>query len=825
MRTPHPKTALTGKQLIHNGRVLMLSIITSTLLAAPVIAQQATVPSAEVRQYQISAGSVEQALSSFAKSAGVIVVFTPELVAGRQSPGLNRETDVATALRLLLQDSGLQAVKSGAGYVLQPVPKADVGVLKTVKVTAEADYSNSYATEVASIARGGDSLKEVPQSVTVITSKLIEDQNLTMMSDAMAKATGIVATTDSMGNSEFRSRGFVIDNYQVDNLGTSYTSTFRPDFDLAIYDRVEVLRGADGLFSAAGEPGGTVNLARKRPTDQLTTSISLAYGSWNNSRVEGDIGGAIALDGKLRSRLVGVWQDREFFYNPADEAKQVIYGILEYDLTPSTKISGGVSHQHADGITWMSGLPTFNDSSQLGLPRDVALNVDWATRDTTIRETFVNAEHTFNDNWSAKLSAMKQRYDFDYIQLGVRGPADRATGIFGEPSAYSEDDGNHSDGVDLSLNGRFNAWGFEHKLVMGIDSRSSHGKQMRNNFDVAFPDGEVGLDNFPGLNLPEPKLGGYNHGWPAWGAEQKGIYARLNLQASDSTHVIVGGRYANFRDYSSYKGFDEDGNITESEILGWREDGIFTPYAAVTYDVTQAWTAYASFTEIYKPQNKFAGPPENQARLDPITGSNYELGTKGSVLDGALNVSAALYRIERDGEAVQDTRYGQNSSFYLPLGKIVSEGVDLEVSGEVALGLEVFAGYTYNRNENERNNMIYSALTPKHIFKVWTDYNLPGSLSKWAIGGGVTAKSSHANTGTYWVWSGASWTQPLFEIKQGGYSIWDARLKYQIADSWDLALNVNNVLDKNYYATLGVPSSGNWYGTPRNATLTLRGKF
>ncbi|WP_231964753.1 TonB-dependent siderophore receptor [Paracoccus aminovorans] len=610
--------------------------------------------------------------------------------------------------------------------------------------------------------------------------------------------------------------------------GDSYTSTFRPDFDLAIYDRVEVLRGAEGLFSAAGEPGGTINLARKRPTDQMRSSLSLAYGSWNNRRIEADIGGPIGFDGRLRGRVIGVWQDRDQFYAPADEEKQVLYGILEYDLTPDTTISGGVSYQRQQGINWMSGLPTYIGGGQLGLPRDVALNVDWADRNTTIRETFLTAEHRFNDDWSMKFSAMRQRYDFDYMQLRLGGPVDPATGSFGDPNVFSEEDGNHSDGFDLSVNGRFNAGGVEYKLTAGTDWRRSYGKQIRLRYETAFPPDSIGLDDFPGLELPEPTRGTRRQGWPAWGGKQQGIYARLDMAVSDKAHVIVGGRYGNYKHSEISEQYDEDGNlIARDTSWRWREDGIFTPYAAVTYDLTPDWTAYASVTEIYKPQgNIFAGPPDSPTQLDPITGRNFELGAKGAVLNGSLNVAAALYRIERKGEAVADPRYeNEDTTYYLPLGEIVSQGLDLEISGEVAPGWQVFAGYTYNHNKNEKENVVYSALTPKHIFKLWTDYNLPGAYSKWTLGGGVTVKSNQANSGTYWVWTDAGWTQPSFEIRQGGHAVWDAHVNYRIDDCWNLALNVNNVFDKTYYATLGTPAAGNWYGAPRNATLTLRGQF
>lgn len=810
------------------------SILIAEGLHRPAIAQEANIA------YSVPAGPLGQAITRFGERSGLQILYPADLVRGKQSPGVSGSASPEQALSRLLAGTGLTWRYTAANTVtIVPEAGASDGgtaadgavTLDTIVVqgrTGTTEGTGSFTTDTASIARGSDSLREVPQSVTVMTNKTLQDQNLTMMSDAMGKATGIVAKTDSMGNPEFTSRGFTINNYQIDNLGTSYASTYRPDFDLVMYDRVEVLRGAEGLFSAAGEPGGTINLVRKRPTDELRSSISMAYGSWNNRRVEADIGGPIALDGRLRGRLIGAWQDRDYFYKPANEEKKVLYGILEYDLTPSTTISGGFSYQKQYGTRWSNGLPTYPDGTQLGLPRDIALNTDWSTRDTTTREVFVTAEHHFNADWSAKFSAMRQRYDFDYLKLNVGGPVDPVTGVFGSPSASSEDDGNHSEGVDFNINGRFNAWGREVKMIAGADWRRSEGKQIRNTYETAFPDGTLSLDDFPGVDLAAPVYVRRNHGWPHWGGTQQGIYGRLDMAVTDRMHVIVGGRYGNYKHRELYEVYDENGNVTSRDTSWkWRENDIITPYAGLTYDLTPDWTAYASLTDIYKPQgNIFAGPPENPTQLDPITGRNYELGAKGAVFGGGMNVSAAIYRIERKGEAVADTRYENLSrTYYLPLGKIVSQGLELEVSGEVTPGWQVFAGYTYNYNKNEKEDSVYNALTPKHMLKLWTEYNLPGAHSKWTVGGGVTVKSKHANTGTYWSWAGDHWEQPAFRVAQGGYSVWDAHVNYQINDRWSVALNVNNIFDKTYYATLGVPNGGNWYGEPRNATLTVRAQF
>lgn len=186
-------------------------------------------------------------------------------------------------------------------------------------------------------------------------------------------------------------------------------------------------------------------------------------------------------------------------------------------------------------------------------------------------------------------------------------------------------------------------------------------------------------------------------------------------------------------------------------------------------------------------------------------------------------MAASIYRNERNGKKVRDTRYDDgDGTFYLPLVKVVSQGVDLEVSGEVTPGWQLFAGYTYNRHRNKDD--VCSALTPQHMLKLWTEYTLPGAYAKWTVGG-VAVKNRHANTGTCWSWNGSSWDQPRFEIRQGGYAVWDAYVNYRIDDRWNLSLNLNSIFDKNYYATLSAPNGGNWYGEPRQATLTLRGQF
>lgn len=584
---------------------------------------------------------------------------TPRLLLGASLAALG--VGAQTATPVLAQTVAPEGVTSSSEEAVA------LDVIDVYGSGATTEGSGSYAADQAGMTRGVDSVKDVPQSVTVVTQQTIQDQNLTSLAQTMSRTPGIVVSKAGYGFPEFYSRGFIINNYQIDQLGTSYDSGFRPDFDMAIYDRLEVLRGAEALFSGAGEPGGTINLARKRPTESFQASTALSFGSWDDRRIEADVSGPLALDGRLRGRVIGVAQSREFFYSPSDEDKQVAYGILEYELTPTTVISGGASYQRQNGVTWQNGLPTFTDGSQLGLPRDVALTSDWSNREQTISEFFGSVEHGINADWTVKLSAMRQEFDFNYLNLNVAGPVDPVTGSFGPSTAGSERDGNTSNVVDANVAGKFQAWGREHGLVAGFDWRESYGSQLRYLVEPRILPGTLTIDDFPDPDLPEPEVGRLDYGWPEWGSRQQGAYARLDLAATDRMRVVLGGRYGDYHYTSTYEAYDEDGNVIDEETVGYVDSGVFAPYAGLTYAVTPDWTAYASLSEIYKPQaNYLTGPFGEGEPLPPITGRNYEIGVKGGLMGGALSTSVALYRIERDGEAIADSRYPRAAGTAIP---------------------------------------------------------------------------------------------------------------------------------------------------------------
>lgn len=172
------------------------------------------------------------------------------------------------------------------------------------------------------------------------------------MLDVMCKVLGIVVMQGEGGEILFYVCGFQIKNYQVDGLGMFYDLIYIFDFEMVIYDCLEILCGVEGLFFGVGEFGGMLNFVCKRFIDQFCSLFVLLVGSWNNYCVEVDIGGLLGLDGWLCGWMVGVWQDRDFFYKLFEEEKYVFYGVLEYDLMFLILLMGGVVYQYLQGNCW-----------------------------------------------------------------------------------------------------------------------------------------------------------------------------------------------------------------------------------------------------------------------------------------------------------------------------------------------------------------------------------------------------------------------------------------------------------------------------------------
>ncbi|MFJ1340862.1 TonB-dependent siderophore receptor [Pseudomonas caricapapayae] len=811
-------------------RAVHLALFGLTLAPLPMLAllpTQAMAQSAS-KSFQIAPGALGTNLSLFATRANITLSFDARQTQGKQSAGLQGNYSVEEGLARLLQGSGLQAQRqTNGGYVLVPVSSGDVLELGATSINGQllgetTENTGSYTTAASRTATKLPlSIRETPQSITIVTRQLMDDQGAQNISDVLRNTPGVSAQTYDSDRTEFTSRGLVITNYQYDGVNTIYDGVYdegTAHVDMAIYDRVEVLKGATGLMTGSGDPSATVNLIRKKPTAQFQASLTGSAGSWDNYRGEGDVSGPLNSTGTLRGRFVGANQDKKGYQDHYQQKKEVYYGILEADITPDTLLTVGIDQQTTTprGTSWTGNPVYYKDGGRTDFPRSFNPGADWSRRDFQNRTYFASLEQALANDWSLKLSVNQLQSDHDTRLASASGGSPDRDGN-GMYFFWGRWEGHRvQNSADLNLSGPFTLFGRQHDLVVGYNT--SFSRQTGSTWDTSefglVPgsifdwDGHIGVPDFPKNGKYEQKK------------SQNGAYLATRLRPTDDLSVILGTRVSTFKYHDNY---DYDGlnpTVFADNSASYKQHGVVTPYAGVVYDLNDTYSVYTSYTSIYQPQsNKDA----NGATLDPVEGDSYEAGLKATYFDGRLNASLAIFRIEQDNVAESiGSNPLTNEGIYKATSGATTKGLELEVAGELMEGWNLSAGYTYARSRDADEQHIYgfpmSTSKPEHLVRVFTTYRLPGMLDKVTVGGGVNWQSAFYGK----IYSGA--VNDYTYIKQGGYTLVDLMSRYQYDEHLSFTVNANNVFDKRYLSGLGNFDT-TYYGEPRNVMLTTRWDF
>lgn len=269
--------------------------------------------------------------------------------------------------------------------------------LASTSVTAQGlgsttENTHAYTTGTMSTAtRLNLSIKETPQSVSVVTRQQMDDFKLGTLSEAMSQTTGIVVQHNDSDRVSYSSRGYSINNFQIDGMLNTF-QYMKSDSDTIIYDRIEVVRGATG----AGDPSATINMVRKRPTAQWQAQAGASGGSYDDYYSYVDVAGPLAFDGRLRGRSVLAYRDQGSFHDKYVLQREVGYGILEADLTDSTVLAVGYDYQdkQVQGSSWGT-LPYWNaDGSKAGLGRSTNMATSWSSWPLRDKTAFATLDQT-----------------------------------------------------------------------------------------------------------------------------------------------------------------------------------------------------------------------------------------------------------------------------------------------------------------------------------------------------------------------------------------------------------------------------------------------
>jgi outer membrane receptor for ferric coprogen and ferric-rhodotorulic acid len=687
---------------------------------------------------------------------------------------------------------------------------------------ATTEDTHAYTTGSMSSATGLPlSIRETPQSVTVITRQQMDDRGVQSVGDALRNTPGVSTQKYDSDRSEFSARGLAITNFQYDGINIPYDGVYGENpnngDDAASIDRVEIIKGATGLMTGNGDPSATVNLIRKKPTKQFKASISGTVGSWDAYRTVGDISGSLTDSGNVRGRFVGAYSDQNSYLDHYSQKKDLFYGILEADLSDDTLLTFGIDKSSTTprGTSWTGNPVYFADGGRTDFPRHFNSGADWSRRDFDNITYFASLEHALANDWKFKVSLDQKTTDHDtQLASASGGNPDRASGE-GMFLYWGRWEGHRvQNTADVNVSGPFTLGGREHELIAGV--MTAHSRQTGSTYDTsAFAEVPGSIYDWSG-DLPKqdfPKNGKYQRT-----QSQNGVYLATRLHPTDDLSVILGSRLSTFKYNEDYR-YNAGAGLDDTHA-SYKEHGVVTPYAGVIYDLDDTYSLYASYTSIYQPQTY---KDSNGSTLAPVEGDSYEAGLKAAYFDGRLNASLAFFRIEQDGVAESiGTNAVTNEGIYKAIDGATTKGLELELAGELSDGWNVSAGYTYARSRDADEQRIYgyplSTTKPEHVVRTFTTYRLPGVLDKVTVGGGVSWQS--AFYGKIYSAPAGDYTR----IKQGGYTLVDLMSRYQYNEHLSFTVNANNVFDKRYLTGLGNFDT-TFYGEPRNVMLTTKWDF
>ncbi|GAB3012679.1 TonB-dependent siderophore receptor [Bowmanella dokdonensis] len=644
---------------------------------------------------------------------------------------------------------------------------------------------------------------DTPQSLSILEQETISNYNLSDINSLFKQVTGINVDQSETDRTYFNARGFDITSMHIDGSGIPFGDIFVGDLDTAIYEKVEFIRGSNGLITGLGNPSGTVNYVRKRPGNDTQASIALTLGRWSNVRAVADVSTPLTESGSWAARAVVVHQDKESWLNLYENNRTVLYGVVDGQVSDSVTLTFGYSHQdnNSDGVTWGAVPLIYSDGKQLDFSVSTTTAMDWTYWDTLNQTAFAELSWYINDNlnFTSKLNHIRYEDQSELFYTYSNTGLERQTGLgmLGYPGKFSAEDETLI--WDNTLQGTFEGWGRLHTFNLGIslaDSKTSDlDSGALSGFDVMPP--------FPGWVGNEVAR-------PAWAEPYEAgftdislnrFYGAVQLAVSENVDLVLG---ASFVDYEN-----------EGEAWGastsTTEDGS-SPYLGFTWEVTEDVNLYGSYSDIYQPQYYLN---EDLEPLGSAQGSSLEVGVKKRFANNFL-VSLALFRTEQenlyefieygDGDGVEDDDYSDDFDYALYQGVTVdSNGIELEVSGKITSEWSLQGGLTL-LTMDDKNGEDARTFIPRRTFKLLADYS-PDWQEKLNLGVSLRWQSEIYFDSAYG------------RISQGSYGLLGGYVQYRFNKQLSLSLNLDNVTDEEYLSSVRTEQA--FYGSPTNYSLTL----
>ncbi|WP_440906312.1 TonB-dependent siderophore receptor [Catenovulum sp. SX2] len=636
-------------------------------------------------------------------------------------------------------------------------------------------------------------ISETPQSISVVSQEQIQKFAANSINDALKLAPGIAVEEWETNRTNYTARGYEIKNTQIDGVGLPNNwGIVTGAIDSYGYEKIEVIRGANGLLTGVGNASGTINYVRKRPKNENTGEVSVSAGSYNFMRAQADVSVVLTDDDKWAGRFVAAVEDKESYLNGLENDRQFIYAVVDGQISDYATIAAGYSYQDAntDGNTWGGLVFNYDDGSQAEWDTSDSTTQEWTYWDTTIEQAFVELNYIFANSWQLQASYNKRNSTEDDKLFYAYGAINKDTGLGlqGWPGRFGGK--LESDLVELKLRGVADMFGLDHEFNLGASAAKSTDVLHQYAFDSATTPALGPTPAFPyALDaIPEPE----------WG--DKFVYSEIDqtlfrfygsakISFTENLFTVVGFNAIAYERSGNNSGAEIDND--ESEI---------SPYAALTYAITDDVRTYISYSDVYQPQEQYS---IDRQFLAPTKGENYETGVKIELFDDRLLFTAAYFIAEQNNLAA----YGgtdENFQYWYYGVDVESKGVELELVGKVTDDLNVSIGYAKIDVEDMQGNDA-NTWAPRDSVNFSVDYTLLSTLTL-GLGGRWQSEVSNVD----------------YNVSQGSYLLLNGFVQWQITEALSAKANINNITDEKYITSLHTIG---YYAAPANGSVTVSYSF
>lgn len=619
-----------------------------------------------------------------------------------------------------------------SGLVIAVMPgtetaEAGEDAIQVVVTGEQEEGSDYYVPEASTATRTDTPLRDVPQSITVIPQQVLEDQQVTQISDALRNVSGVSSRFSSLnpdGDAAiirgFESFGYFFTN-GIRNLGAG--SAIQQE--LANVERIEVLRGPASVLYGQGEPGGLINLVTELPTDEPFYEVEGTIGNYDFYRPSIDLSGPLNDDGTIGYRFNAQYQNSDTFVDFVDTERIFVAPVLSFELGRDTSLVLEGSYLR-DSRNIYPGLPAVGTvlENPLGeVPRSRYLGEpDFS--DVTYESFNIGyrLEHQFNENLRVRNAFRVEIADVlerDLLGLGALQDDNRTV----NRDASTTSGGTTTYSLVTDVVGRANTGSVEHELLFGVDLR-----RQEESFELFF-----GSDT---IDLFDPDYGNRDFGLErGYDATQRrsyvGVYAQELISILDNLKLLLGARY----DLANQEYIGR----LEGESTLFQQDTQFSPRIGIVYQPIPPVSLYGSWSRSFFPLGDFGDRNADGTPFEPTTGEQFEVGVKTEFLDGRLAATLTAYEITRQNVLTDDP---DRPNFRIQIGEQRSRGIEFDVAGEILPGWNLIASYTYIDAEITEDNSGNEGNRPKnvplHSGSFWTTYEIQqGDLQGLGFGAGI----------------------------------------------------------------------------------------